>query len=99
VVYTGTHDNNTTPGCYEELSDAARQNVWRYLAVPSITEDQIAPALLRPAWSSSAKLAIAPLQDVLNFPAEARMNVLAGRKEIGGGARPRRCFLRSISTG
>lgn len=80
VVYTGTHDNNTTRGWYQELSDAPRQNVWRYLGLPSIKEDQIAPALLRLAWSSSAKLAVAPLQDVLNLAAEARMNV-PGRPE------------------
>ena len=46
VVYTGTHDNNTTRGWYEELSDPQRQNVWRSLGVPSIAGDQVAPALL-----------------------------------------------------
>ena len=31
VVYTGTHDNPTTRGWYEELSDTQQQNVWSYL--------------------------------------------------------------------
>lgn len=75
VVYTGTHDNNTTRGWYEELPDRERQNVRRYLGIPSIASDRVAADLLRLAWSSPAGLAMAPLQDVLNLGAEARMNV------------------------
>ena len=35
VVYTGTHDNNTTRGWFEELPDSQRQNLWRYLKRPA----------------------------------------------------------------
>ena len=74
VVYTGTHDNPTTRGWYEELPDAERGNLWRYVKRGPGTDADAAPALLNLAWSSAAALAIAPLQDVLNLGKEARMN-------------------------
>jgi 4-alpha-glucanotransferase len=79
VAYTGTHDNNTTRGWFEELPDDQRQNLWSYLG-RSGESHQAAAALMQLAWSSSAALAIAPLQDLLNLGAEARMNV-PGRTE------------------
>jgi 4-alpha-glucanotransferase len=75
VVYTGTHDNPTTRGWYEELSDRQRQNVWSYLGRSGGAAPEVAPALTRLAWMSVAALAIAPLQDLLNLGHEARMNV------------------------
>jgi 4-alpha-glucanotransferase len=75
VVYTGTHDNPTTRGWYEELSDQQRENVWRYLGRSGGAAPEVAPALVRLAWESAAALAIAPLQDLLNLGNEARMNV------------------------
>jgi 4-alpha-glucanotransferase len=75
VVYTGTHDNNTTRGWYEELPDSQRQEMWRYLNRQPGNDGDVAPLLVRQAWSSAAALAIAPLQDVLNLGTEARMNV------------------------
>jgi 4-alpha-glucanotransferase len=80
VVYTGTHDNPTTREWYEELSIAERKNFWSYLKSPQCGTARISWELLRLAWSSVAALAIAPLQDVLNLGAEARMNV-PGRAE------------------
>ena len=74
VVYTGTHDNPTTRGWYEDLSDAGRGNLWGYLRRGAGTSEEAAPALLGLAWSSVAALAIAPLQDVLNLGKEGRMN-------------------------
>jgi 4-alpha-glucanotransferase len=74
VVYTGTHDNPTTRGWYEDLPEAERANLWAYLKRAVDTGAEVAPALLRLAWSSVAALAIAPLQDVLNLGKEARMN-------------------------
>ena len=43
VVYTGTHDNNTTRGWFEELPDSQRQNLWRYLKRPASNGDMAAP--------------------------------------------------------
>ncbi len=74
VVYTGTHDNPTTQGWYDELPDVERRNLWRYLNRTGGTSMDAASALLGLAWSSIAALAIAPLQDVLNLGREARMN-------------------------
>jgi 4-alpha-glucanotransferase len=74
VVYTGTHDNPTTRGWYEDLPDSERSNLWRYLQRPTGASEEAAPALVRLAWTSAAALAIAPLQDVLNLGKDARMN-------------------------
>jgi 4-alpha-glucanotransferase len=75
VVYTGTHDNNTTRGWFEGLPDAERKRVWSYLNRAEGDSREIAGELLRLAWSSVATLAIAPLQDLLNLGAQARMNL------------------------
>ena len=75
VVYTGTHDNAPTRAWYEELPEDQRQNVWRYLKTPPAYNRDVAWSLIQLAWSSMAALAIAPLQDLLNLGAEARMNV------------------------
>jgi 4-alpha-glucanotransferase len=81
VVYTGTHDNNTTQGWFEALPDNQKQIVRGYLGRSFSGDNEgIAAALMRLAWSSPAALAIAPLQDLLNLGAEARMNV-PGRAE------------------
>ena len=74
VVYTGTHDNSTTRGWYEELPEAGRRHLWRAARRAEGTEADAAAALLELAWSSVAALAMAPLQDVLNLGNDARMN-------------------------
>jgi 4-alpha-glucanotransferase len=75
VAYTGTHDNPTTRGWFEELTDSQRQTVWRYLRRPSGETREVAATLMELAWSSGGALAMAPLQDLLNLGKEARMNV------------------------
>ena len=75
VVYTGTHDNNTTRGWYEALTDDQRQLICHYLKHPQIESSEIAATLLTLAWSSKAALAVIPLQDLLNLGEDARMNV------------------------
>ena len=68
VVYTGTHDNDTTQGRFDSLSP--EEQAWTEL-------DPAHPAwsLIEVAWSSRAAVAIAPLQDVLGLGTEARMNL------------------------
>jgi 4-alpha-glucanotransferase len=78
VAYTGTHDNNTSRGWFEALPEAEQRIVWNYLGRYSGDSSEIPAALIGLAWSSRAALAIAPLQDVLNLGAEARMNVPGG---------------------
>ncbi len=75
VVYTGTRDNPTSREWYEALPAVERENLSRYLKSPQLQNSAVAWELLRLAWSSVAALAIAPLQDLLNLGAEARMNV------------------------
>jgi 4-alpha-glucanotransferase len=80
VVYTGTHDNPPTREWYEELPDWQRWNLWNYLKrEPGQTADA-AQALMELSWSSSAALAMAPFQDLLNMGSASRMNV-PGRAE------------------
>jgi 4-alpha-glucanotransferase len=71
VVYTGTHDNDTTIGWYDEAGEGERWFLHRYL--PNVGND-IAWDLIRTAWSSVADYAVAPLQDLLRLPTAARMN-------------------------
>lgn len=71
VVYTGTHDNNTTVGWYQELPSETRRYVREYLGESTV---DVAWLLLRTAFMSVAKLAVVPMQDVLGLGAESRMN-------------------------
>lgn len=75
VAYTGTHDNNTTRGWFEALPDNCKQLVRKYVGWSAQDSHGISAALMRTAWPSAAGLTIAPLQDVLDLGAEARMNV------------------------
>ncbi len=72
VVYTGTHDNNTTLGWFQELSYPAQNYIMEYLAKP--LESMPLP-LIRSALASVACLAIIPMQDALKLDAEHRMNL------------------------
>jgi 4-alpha-glucanotransferase len=72
VVYTGTHDNDTTRGWYAAVPAGERDYYRRYVARDG---SDVAWDLIRLAWSSAADLAIAPLQDVLDLGTEARMNI------------------------
>lgn len=80
LVYTGTHDNPTSREWYEALPATDRKNLWRYLNSPEHEAAKISWELLRLAWFSRAALAMAPLQDLLNLGAEARINV-PGRRD------------------
>lgn len=72
VVYTGTHDNDTTMGWYTSLDAATRSRVDAVLAS---TPGDMPAALIRAAYASPARLAILPMQDLLGLGTEARMNV------------------------
>lgn len=75
VVYTGTHDNDTTVGWWHHLGERERQHVQQYL---SIHGHDIAWDMIRVALMSAADTAIVPIQDVLGLGTDARMN-LPGR--------------------
>jgi 4-alpha-glucanotransferase len=71
VVYTGTHDNDTTRGWYERVPEDTRGFYRRYLARDG---SNVAWDLIRAAWASVAVLALAPMQDFLDLGNSARMN-------------------------
>ncbi|MDR2112015.1 MAG: 4-alpha-glucanotransferase [Candidatus Accumulibacter sp.] len=72
VVYTGTHDNDTTRGWWESLPEARRDYVRRYLRIEGATS--IAWDMIHAASASVAAVSIVPMQDVLELDATGRMN-------------------------
>ena len=74
VVYTGTHDNDTTRGWFEKASPREQDYVRRYLRVDG---HDIAWDFIRLAMMSVARMAIIPMQDAMNLGSEARMNTPA----------------------
>ena len=72
VVYTGTHDNNTTLGWYEELDMYTKAHIKAYFGD---SDEEIPWLLNRAALQSVAELAVLPMQDILALDGEHRMNV------------------------
>jgi 4-alpha-glucanotransferase len=77
VVYTGTHDNDTTVGWWAILDERTRQHVRDYLGA---RDEHIAWDFIRAALMSVADTAIIPMQDILGLGSWARLN-LPGRAE------------------
>jgi 4-alpha-glucanotransferase len=73
VVYTGTHDNDTSAGWYHALNDREQHEVQDYLGTAG--DADTVGALVRAALVSVADTAIIPFQDILGLPTTARMNV------------------------
>lgn len=71
VVYTGTHDNDTTRGWFEAAPQGEREF---YQAYGGCAEENVVRTMIRLALSSVAHTAIIPYQDVLGLGSEARMN-------------------------
>ncbi|WP_455203696.1 4-alpha-glucanotransferase [Kaarinaea lacus] len=71
VVYTGTHDNNTTLSWFESLQDHERQTIYDYLG---LSQEPMPWALIRSAMASTARLAMLPMQDLLSLGQGERMN-------------------------
>lgn len=72
VTYTGTHDNNTSLGWYDELNDATRTHIHAYLGESA---EAMPWLLIRSALASVSELAVIPLQDLLELGSEHRMNI------------------------
>lgn len=71
VVYTGTHDNDTTVGWYNALPDHVKQHVLDYLSQP---QEAMPWPMIRSALASVARLTILPMQDLLELDGSHRMN-------------------------
>ena len=71
VVYTGTHDNDTTLGWWSELPPETRSQV---RSMVPVADEPMPWALIRLAMDSTARLAVVPAQDLLSLGSETRMN-------------------------
>lgn len=71
VVYTGTHDNDTTLSWFEGLDSDQQKHVYDYLGCPDVPMPW---ALIRCALASDARLAMLPMQDLLGLGQGDRMN-------------------------
>ncbi len=74
VVYTGTHDNNTTRGWFDEVALKNPPMLERLRQYTPAAAESIAWELIELAWHSTAAVAVAPLQDVLGLGSQSRMN-------------------------
>lgn len=81
IVYTGTHDNNTTRGWFrKELTNKDRKQLENYTGT-AVTDKNIHKVLSRMAYASVARTAILPLQDVLGLDEKTRMNTPASTEK------------------
>jgi 4-alpha-glucanotransferase len=71
IVYTGTHDNDTSLGWFNSIDNKERRFLHKYISGKG---KQFVENFIEHAWASAAHKAIIPMQDVLGLGAEARMN-------------------------
>jgi 4-alpha-glucanotransferase len=71
VAYTGTHDNDTTLGWYQQLDERTKDHVNTILGV---AEPEMPQALIELVMASNASIAIIPMQDILGLDKAHRMN-------------------------
>ena len=95
VIYSGTHDNDTTAGWYASTDEKTRDHVRRYFR---ISGQEVAWDFIRAAYASVANLAVIPLQDFLSLGSEARFNT-PGKSQGNWSWRYRPEQLRSIRDG
>ena len=74
VVYTGTHDNNTIRGWYDELSKEDRAFATEYLNCKRLKKKNLHWDFVRLAMGSVSNLCVIPVQDYLGLGKEARIN-------------------------
>lgn len=77
LVYTGTHDNDTTVSWFIHTNDATRQHLSEY-AGTDVNTQNVHILLHRMILNSVANIAVVPMQDILGLGTEGRMNVPGG---------------------
>ncbi|UWZ82014.1 4-alpha-glucanotransferase [Occallatibacter riparius] len=79
VAYTGTHDNDTTRGWWDNAGSAERKAARAYIGEPPHRDGKACPVwpMIRAVQGSVAQLAIVPVQDLFEMGSEARMNTPA----------------------
>lgn len=78
VVYTGTHDNDTTLGWYLDLDDATRERLANFLGP---TTEPMPWPMIRQALVSRAAIAVIPMQDLLGLDGTHRLNLPGTTKD------------------
>ena len=71
IVYTGTHDNDTSLGWFQSIDKKERRFLHKYIAGSG---KQFVENFIEETWKSAAHTAIIPMQDVLGLDASGRMN-------------------------
>lgn len=75
IVYSGTHDNNTIRGWFREnRSPQFRRNIDRYAGI-RVSEKNVVSIVLQMAYASVARIALVPMQDILELDESARFNI------------------------
>jgi len=75
IVYTGTHDNNTTVGWFKrDIDEVLRETLANITGTTSDRPRTICKRLIKKAYASRARMAIIPMQDLLALDERARMN-------------------------
>ncbi|MDR0958274.1 MAG: 4-alpha-glucanotransferase [Clostridiales bacterium] len=72
VIYTGTHDNDTTAGWYSKVDEKVRDQFRRYM---NVSGDDVSWDMIRLAFLSAANYAVIPIQDIMGLGSYARINV------------------------
>ncbi len=73
IVYTGTHDNDTSLGWFNNENEDTKNHIMNTLGITN--PELIAEKMIEVAVNSAGQLAVFPLQDLLNLGSEARMNI------------------------
>jgi 4-alpha-glucanotransferase len=97
VVYTGTHDNDTTVGWWRHASEAERDAVRRALDARGIVEEEPHWMLTRLALASRGAISIVPAQDLLGLGSEARTNTPGRARGNWSWRLPRRALTRALA--
>ncbi|MBQ9914642.1 MAG: 4-alpha-glucanotransferase [Clostridia bacterium] len=75
VAYTGTHDNNTLLGYVWELDEHRRREMLAYCGYDDPNWDKGYDSILRTLFASSAGILILPIQDLLGYGSDTRLNI------------------------
>ena len=75
MAYTGTHDNNTLLGYVWELDDSTRREMLSYCGYENEDWDRGYDSIMRMMLASSAGLVILPIQDLLGYGSDTRLNI------------------------
>jgi 4-alpha-glucanotransferase len=94
VAYTGTHDNDTTQGWWQSISEAERRAVEAYVGP---VDDRPVWPLIRAVESSPAQIAVVPAQDLLELGSEARMNTPAVADGNWSWRAPEACWTEELA--